>query len=41
MFTYFFVIFEVDYMIFRYNVFHEEYTDLLPRLISGTKLEDT
>ena len=35
--TYFFVIFEVHYTIFRYNVCLEEYMDLSQRLISGTK----
>ena len=39
--TYFFVIFEVHYTIFRYNVFLEEYMNLSPRLISGTKSKDT
>ena len=39
--TYFFVIFEVYYMIFSYNVCFEEYMDLSPRLRSGTTLEDT
>ena len=37
--TYFFVIFEVHYLVFRYDVCLEEYMDLSPRLISGTKLE--
>ena len=37
--TYFFVIFEVHYMIFRYYVCLEDYMDLSLRLISGTKLE--
>ena len=37
--TSFFAIFEVHYMIFRYNVCIEEYMDLSLRLISGTKLE--
>ena len=39
--TYFFVIFEVHYTIFRYNVCLEKYMDLKPRLRSGTTLEDT
>ena len=39
--TYFFVVFEVHYMVFRYDVCLEEYMDLSPRLISGTKLEHT
>ena len=39
--TYFFVIFEVHYMGFRYDVYLEEYMDLSPRLISGTKSEHT
>ena len=39
--TYFFVIFEMQCMIFRYNVCLEEYMDLSPRLISGTKSEHT
>ena len=39
--TYFFVIFEVHYMIFKYNACPEEYMDLSPRLISGTKSEHT
>ena len=39
--TYFFVNFEVHYMFFRYNVCFEEYMDLSPSLISGTKLEHT
>ena len=39
--TYFFVIFEVHCTIFRYNVCLEEYMDLSPRLISGTKSEHT
>ena len=38
--TYFFVIFEVHYMVFRYDVCIEEYIDLSPRLRSGTTLED-
>ena len=33
--TYFCVIFEVHYTIFRYNVCFEEYMDLSPRSISG------
>ena len=37
--TYFFVIFEVHYMVFRYNVCLEEYMDLSLRLINGIKLE--
>ena len=37
--TYFFVIFEMHYKVFRYDVCLEEYMDLSPRLISGTKLE--
>ena len=39
--TYCFVIFEVHYMVFRYNVYFEEYMDLSLRLISGTKSKDT
>ena len=39
--TYFFVIFEVHYMVFRYNVCFEKYMNLSPRLRSGTTLEDT
>ena len=39
--TYFFVIFEVHYMIFRYNVCLEEYMDISPRSISGSKPEHT
>ena len=39
--TYFFVIFEVHYMVFGYDVCLEEYMDLLLRLINGTKLENT
>ena len=39
--TYFFVIFEVHYMVFRYNVYLEKYMDLSPRLINGTKSKDT
>ena len=38
---YFFVIFEVHYTTFRYNVCFEEYMDLSPRLESGSTLEDT
>ena len=41
MFTYFFVIFEVHYTIFGYDVCLEEYIDLLPRLRNGTTLKDT
>ena len=33
--TYFFVIFEVHYLVFRYNVFLEEYMNLSLRLRSG------
>ena len=32
MFTYFFVTFEVHYIVFRYNVYLNEYMDLSPRL---------
>ena len=39
--TYFYVSFEVHYMIFRYNVCLEKYMDLSWRLISGTRLEHT
>ena len=39
--TYFFVIFEMHYMVFRYDVCLEEYMDLSLRLISGTKSEGT
>ena len=38
---YFFVIFEVHYTFFRYDVCLEEYMNLSPRLISGTKSEYT
>ena len=38
--TSFFVIFEVHSTVFKYNVFLEEYMDLSPRLISGTKSEN-
>ena len=38
--TYFFVIFEVHPMGFKYNVCFEEYMDLLPRLVSDTTSED-
>ena len=37
----FFVIFEVQYTVFRYNVCFEEYMDLSPTSISGTKSEHT
>ena len=37
----FFMIFEVHYMVFRYNVFLEEYMDLSGRLENGTTSEDT
>ena len=37
--TYFYVIFEVYYTIFRYDVYLKEYMDLPLRLISGTKSE--
>ena len=39
--TYFFVIFEVQYTIFGYNVCLEEYMNLSSRLISSTKSKDT
>ena len=39
--TYFFVIFEVHYTIFGYNVCFEENMDLSPRLTSGTTSKDT
>ena len=39
--TYFCVIFEVHYMVFRDNVCLEEYMNLSPRLVNGTKIEDT
>ena len=39
MFTYFFVIFEVHYKVFRYDVCFEEYMNLSPRLISSTKIK--
>ena len=39
--TYFFVIFEVHYMVFKYNVCLKEYMDLSLTLISGTKSKDT
>ena len=35
--TCFFMIFEVHHMVFGYNVCLEEYMDLSPRSISGTK----
>ena len=35
--TYFFVIFEVHYTVFRYDVCFKVYMDLSRRLISGTK----
>ena len=35
--TYFFMIFEMHYTVFRYNVCLEEYMDLSSRLINGTK----
>ena len=38
--TYFFVIFEVYYRVFRYNVCLVEYMDLSPRLRSGTTSND-
>ena len=34
--TYFFVIFKIHYIVFRYDVCFEEYIDLSPRLRSGT-----
>ena len=37
--TYLFMIFEVHYIISRYDVCLEEYMDLSPRLTSGTKSE--
>ena len=39
--TYFFVIFVVHYTMFRYDVCHEEYMNLSPRLRSGTTSKDT
>ena len=39
--TYFFMIFEVHYTIFRYDVCLEEYMDLSPRLRGGTTSKDT
>ena len=39
--TYFFVIFEVHYIVFRYDVCLEEYMDLSLELRSGTTSEDT
>ena len=39
--TYFFVIFEVHYMVFRCNVCLEEYMDLSSRLKNGTRSEVT
>ena len=39
--TYFSVIFEVHYIVFRYNNCFEEYMNLSPTLRSGTTLEDT
>ena len=41
MFTNFSVIFEVHCMVFRYDVYLEEYMDLLSRAISGITSEDT
>ena len=41
MFTYLFVIFDVQYIVFEYNVCLEEYMDLSMRLRSGTTSEDT
>ena len=38
--TYFFVIFEVHYIVSRYNVCLEKYMNLSLRLRSGTKTED-
>ena len=37
--TYFFVIFKVHYTVLRDDICLEEYMDLSPRLISGTKSE--
>ena len=37
--TYFFVIFEVHHMVFRYNVCLEKYMDLSPRLRYGTNIK--
>ena len=37
--TYLFVIFEVHYIVSKYDVCLAEYMDLSPRLISGTKSE--
>ena len=39
--AYFFVIFEMHYVVFRYNVCLEEYMDLSVRLRSGTTSKDT
>ena len=39
--TYFFMIFEVHYMAFRYDICLEEYMNLSSRLISGTKSKHT
>ena len=39
--TYFFMIFEVYYIVFRYNVCLEENVDLSPRLRSSTISKDT
>ena len=36
---YFSMIFEVYYMVFRYDICLEEYMDLSPRLKNGTKSE--
>ena len=38
---YFFMIFEVHYVVLRYDVCHEKYMDLSLRSISGTTSEDT
>ena len=35
--AYFFMISEVHYSVFRYNICFEKYMDLTPRSISGTK----
>ena len=39
--AYFLVNFEVHYTVFRHDVCFEEYMDLSPRLISGSKSKHT
>ena len=40
-YIFFLMIFEIHYIIFRYNVCLEKYMDLSPRLKSGTTSKDT